>query len=76
MYVRKLLQSARHIRLLRVSTSTSTLARELLGSQSKSSDQEHYELIHIPLATHRNVYPAVSYTWGDPSQDSGMEKLL
>jgi hypothetical protein len=55
------LQSARHIRLLRVPASTSTSAEEESGSRSNSHDQEQYELVHMSLATCRSTYQAVSY---------------
>lgn len=67
------LQSARHIRLLRVPASSLTSAGQASGSQSKSSDQEQYELVHVSLATCRNGYQAVSYVWGDPTQDHSIK---
>src|SRR5579871_2550354 len=69
----KPLQSAQHIRLLRVPASSITPAGQSLGSQSKSIDQEQYELVHVSLATCRTLYQSVSYVWGDNTRDHSVE---
>ena len=67
------LQSARHIRLLRVPAASLTSAGQASSSQPRSSDQELYELVHVSLATYWNAYQAVSYFWGDPIQDHSLK---
>ncbi|KAH7074109.1 heterokaryon incompatibility protein-domain-containing protein [Paraphoma chrysanthemicola] len=72
-YIYKPLQSAQHTRLLRVPASSITPAGQSLDSQSKLSDQEQYELVHVSLATCRIPYQAVSYVWGNNTRDHSIK---
>jgi hypothetical protein len=63
------LQSAQHIRLLRIKASSTTSGEQSSHEQSKSNKQEQYELVNVPLEACPTPFQAVSYAWGDNTQN-------
>lgn len=72
-FVYEPLQSARHIRLLRIPATTSNASIEELDSQSTSPNQESYEIVITSLDNCEHIYQAISYVWDDSAQDHSIK---